>query len=320
VEQHNQAPAPQEAVPAQVPASTELPPNGAAPPADGVVDGQQQQQPPAEAAPQPNPEEEARARSRKEQRFSELSRRANEAEREAAYWRGIAEGKGVAQNGQTPAPQPQAQNPQANGPPDPANYAAGEFDPAYIRDLARHTVREERAAMEREEAERARQTAERAQFEEAKARFVSAYEATQAEAERATDPYYQDAFDAGARFLLQLGSQRELADAIAESDDPALAAAYFAKNREHWQEIASLRPYQRAVQIDRVVAHIARTVRGPATRPAAQAQPAPQPAPTQPNQPLQATPTISGRGSTPVFDPNQGTMDDYLRWRQSQAH
>lgn len=288
MEQNNQAPAP-EGAPAN-PVTTELPLEGAAPPADGVVDGQQQ---PAETAPQPNLEEEARARNRKEQRFSELSRRANEAEREAAYWRGIAEGK--AQNGAQPPQTAQpAPNALADGAPDPANYPAGEFDPSFIRDLARHTVREERAAMEREDAEKQSLAVRRERWQTA----VS-------EADEL-------GYDGGRSFLER--APVEIVDSVAACRSPALVAEYFSQYPDHYRDVARMDPAARAAEIGYIAADLARqmSARTPA-RPAPQAQ---APNAHQPNTPVMtATPTINGRGAMPSFNPETASMDDYARAR-----
>lgn len=300
MEQQTQSPV-AEGAPAAT-ATSELPPGGVAPPADGgVVDPSTQ---PAEAVPpQPTPEEEARARNRKEQRFSELSRRANDAEREAAYWRGIAEGKGLVQNGQPeprPAPQPA---PAANsGAPDPNDfdrYPLGAIDPQYVNDLTDWKL-------EQREAAKAKKAAEDRDFEIRRERWVSA----NVEADKLGFT--------GAREVLKVASQ-EIADAICATgpENGALLSEYFYQYPDHYERVAKLDSVSRAVQFGYIVADLRRQVAGQATPPAP-TPPAPPPAApaqsapaAQPNPTLQATPTVNGRTATPAFNPETASMADW---------
>jgi hypothetical protein len=83
------------------------------------------------------------------------------------------------------------------------------------------------------------------------------------------------------------------------------------------QQIYSLDPMSRALAIGRIDAQISANLRASAqaAKPAPQAAKAPaSSAQTQVTPPAQ----VNGRGASPSFDPNKGSMDDYVRWRSSQ--
>lgn len=89
-------------------------------------------------------------------RIDELTRNMREREREAEYWRGVAEGRIKPQA----EPQPEATDDRdPNAGPDPADYDYGESDPKYLVAVARHEARmefeeqREREAIEREVAD-----------------------------------------------------------------------------------------------------------------------------------------------------------------------
>lgn len=291
-----------EGAPAASPTS-ELQPGHAAPPADGGV--AQETQPVVEAQPQPDPEEEARARNRKEQRFSDLSRRANAAEREAAYWRGIAEER-VRQNGPQPPQQTHPQAAQPQGRPDPndtSRYPLGQFDERYIEDVADWKLDQREAARETERQRMELEAAEQRAFDEGR----KLYDATLAAAER-------DGFYGAADLLRSLGQNpnaRPVIDAINATHDPVNALRYLEAYPDELPGIARMTPMQRAARLGRIAEHVARRAN---TSPPPQSPPAPQPSPgSQPTNSLQATPTVNGRGAHPQFNPETAPVADFER-------
>ena len=265
---------------------TELHVEGAAPPHDGVA-GNEQQPEQVEQAQQPEQKP-----TRFDRRISDLLRENRQKAEEAAYWRGKAEARNAGIPQTPELAEPAKANPDAE--PDPTAYALGEFDPAYIRDLARHTVRQERLEADR-------QAQEAAAFEAGKQRFFAAYEAT-----------LEAGFEAGAEFLVDIARERDLADAIAEAEDPGVAAQYIALNPADWQRVSRMSPTQRAVQIDRITQTVRARLAQGSQQGRQNAPAAPQNnAPAQPTPALQATPTISGRGAGPAFNPETASLLEF---------
>lgn len=73
-------------------------------------------------------------------RIDELTRNMREREREAEYWRGVAEGRNKPETGNDAEGANAADE---DVMPDPADYDYGEADPKYLVDLALHTTRKE---------------------------------------------------------------------------------------------------------------------------------------------------------------------------------
>ena len=286
--------------------TSELQPGQAAPPADGgVVEPTQ----PAEVVPpSQTAEEELRARNRKEQRFSDLSRAKNEAEREAAYWRGIAEGKGLQNGAQPPQPAtPQAAQPQ--GRPDPndtSRYPLGQYDERFVEDLADWKYEQREAAKAKESEAKAREAEEQRAFEEGKRLYAEAVQAAE-----------QAGLERGADLLGALGrdpNARAIVDAITATHVPHGVAEYLAIYPDELRSVASMTPMQRAARLGRIAEHVSRVTTAP------KSPPPPPPAPAQPNNPaLQATPVIGGRGAMPAKDPNNMTMEEFAAWRRESA-
>lgn len=240
-------------------------------------------------------------RTRANKRFSDLSRERNAALEEAAYWRGVAETKAGGQ--QQPQPQPQPAPARADAPPDPSDltrYPSGEFDPQYMRDLARFEARDILRS-EREEA------AQREAFMEGKQRYEATLDAIDAE------NFDGEATGRASETLARIArADRVLCDTITSAQNPAWIAEHFTRNPADLQYAMGLSPVQRGVFIGRLDARFATYLSAqPATRPA----PAPQPAPANPQPAVTATPTVGGRSVAPPFDPNKGSMEDFIRWR-----
>lgn len=293
----------------QAPAAAELQP-GVGAPVDGAVDDNTAQPTNDDvAAQEAAAAEEARAqanRDRANRRFGDLTKERNAAAQEAAYWKGIAEER--ARSGAPPRPLEQlaAAPADANAPPNPADFAAGEFDPAFTRALARFEAKqilaEERTAQQQAQAQAEAQRAMQA----GETRWRTAIETATSEG-----------FEEGALVLDRLGrtpGMRDVVDSITETADPAYAAEYFARNPEELQAVIQMPPRQRdrylgAVEVQAAQWRKAQTARS--------AQPAPTPARTQ-NAPvqqpaMQATPTVNGRGATSVFNPETASLADFER-------
>lgn len=269
------APAPEKMAP-----TTELQ-QGA--PVDGGAGGEEViQHEQGQDASQPEP-------NRARYRFSQLSQERNAALQEAAYWRGLAEGKAAVPSAPA-APAAQA----AEGPPEAGNYPGGEFSPEYIRDLSRFEARmEARTALE---AERRAMQAEAA-FEEGRQRFLAVHQAVASAGD-----------DLALQFVEQIGHRpdgRALADSLAESEYAPLAAQYFARNPQDWRRIAQLPPTRRAVEIDRIGQTVQYRMQQQQAYAAAQAQQPSRPSPTQPAATPQA---LNGRGAAPALDPERASL------------
>lgn len=81
------------------------------------------------------------------ERIAEVTRKMHEREREAEYWRGVAEGRTKPNQEQGKEPAADAEDPDPA--PDPADYEYGEADPKFIIEVAKHTTRTEMAEARR---------------------------------------------------------------------------------------------------------------------------------------------------------------------------
>lgn len=311
----------------QAPVTTELP-NGAAPAGDGGVapaEPQTETPDPAQASQPSEGEGETPDHRKAKYRFSEMSKALREAERKAEYYRGLADASRMGQNAPPPAEQPVSQA-VADPEPDAASYAGKDFDPQYLRDVARWEGRQEARKLNEEtrkasETETARQVAERA-FEEGRTRFVAARE--EAEAIEDTHPQYAGMVSATLDNIARAeppGTPGRLVDVITKTENKAWVTAALATKQGLLQSIMALDPASRALAIGRIDAQISANLSAaPAPKPAAQPAPAPAngAAPSSQTPALQPPTQLNGKGSAAaIIDPNKASMDDYVRWRES---
>jgi hypothetical protein len=253
---------------------------------------------PAEADPQPDPseadpegdepegegedeageEEQPRKGKTAKERIDELTTARRQAERDAEYWRGVAEGRIKPQA----EPQPEATDDRdPNAGPDPAEYEYGESDPKYLVALARHEARQEfeeqrqREAIEREVTELEQGWKSRA--ETAKEKYADFDEKVIASADRGEWP---------CPLPLALGiMQSEVGDDI---------AYHLASNPDEAKRIAALPDLQMAREFGRLEARFMT----PAAQPQKKiATDAPEPAPSR------------TRGAGGKFAPDDDTTD-----------
>ena len=221
-----------------------------------------------------------------------LRARARDAEAEVAYWRGRAEA--VQQQPQQPtAPQPQAAPVDVSGmigpPPDPAKFAAGEYDPAYIKAGAIHDIKADAA---REHVARQQQAAAARDAATERA-FVDRLAAAEAD------------YPEIREHALTIGRHvpAPVADAfvasMATEDGGADVVRHFATNKAELSRLAGLSPVQVAVEFGRIAE---RAAHARATAPATSAPPPPK--------------IVSGRApSAPnLYDPNL-PVEEYARLR-----
>lgn len=296
-----------ETVAPQAPAS-ELQPQASTPVADGGAEGnagevqpQETQQPEGESQEQAN-----KKRERFDRRFSELSRAAREAEIRAARFEGELNALRNLQRPQEPTPQAPAK---PAGPPDPKSYPQGEFDPRYAADLAKHEIREEQRAEAQRIASEERQAAERAAtmqgFERLESTIDRAYEVAQGE----QGQYFENA----PRFLeyAKANLSRQTVDLITKSEYPVHVAEVLGRDAQRVHDLRAMSVADQAMFIGDLNAQIRARVKPaqPAAQPApAAAKPAPTPQPA-------AFPTAPAAGGVAPFDPNKGSMEDFVRWR-----
>lgn len=303
------APAAEPVAPSQ---ASELPPSAPAPadggaPQEGEGQAPVEQQQPAPA--QASEEETNKKRERFDKRFSDLSKAAREAEREAAYWRGVAEASRTnGQQQQTPAPQAPAK---PAGPPDPKDYPQGVYDPRYTVDLAKHELRVEQAQERDQQTAAEREAATHREMEEGRNRVESIIERAASVADENPDL-------ANAESVLRLafvpldrgGISRHTADLITTADNPLHVAEYFGRKPEDLRELRKLPAIEQAKYIGKLDAMIGANLRRAAAQPAPAAAPKPAPTPSP-----AAIPTAPVAGGVAPYDPNKGSMDDFVRWR-----
>lgn len=303
----------------EAPVTTELPNGAAAPVEDGGVATESQ---PAEEAQAPAPAETPDHR-KLNHRFSELSKKLRAAERDAEYNRGVADALMRGQNAQ-PVQEPTSQA-VADLEPDAQSYAGKDFDPQFLRDVARWEGRQEARKMTEEgrkvqAAETARQAEQRI-FEEGRNRFVAAREET--ELIEDAHPQYAgvvlSTLDSIAR-AEPPGTPGRLVDVITRADNKAWVIAALGSKEGLLQSIMAMDPASRAMAIGRLDAQISANLSAaPAPRPAAQAAPANGAVtPSSQNPAPQPTPQLNGKGTAAaIIDPNRASMDDYVRWRSA---
>lgn len=111
--------------------------------------------------------------NRYQERINELTAKAREAERAlAALQAAQQQTQNEAPKAATPVVQDDAPNPDAMNEDGSDKYPLGEFDPAYIRDMARHTLDREWAVRKEQEAQEAAQRQEAAAREALQAQWV----------------------------------------------------------------------------------------------------------------------------------------------------
>ena len=102
---------------------------------------------------------------------------AAEAQRQAEYYKGLAEGRSQQNGGGKPATEARVDPNPKPDPNDKAKYPLGADDPHYIKDLAKYEIKAEQAA---ENAKKAREDAARADFNERRDNYLRAVDAAKA--------------------------------------------------------------------------------------------------------------------------------------------
>lgn len=310
------------------PASTELPNGAAAAPPDGVAASAEPAAPEATPAEGEGTEQTAQPQqpSRKDMRFADLTKERNKAREEAAYWRGIAEAARMGQNAPKPPSSEAPPAAPADPEPDPAAFAGKEWDPAYLREVARWEGRQEaRRLAEETKQSQARETEAQAahrEFEEGRQRFIEARDIQAREIEEQF-PQYAGAVTETLDNIARMEPPRtpgRLIDIVTLAENPAWVAAALATKSGLLQQIAGLSPERRALAIGKIDAQISANLANAQTAPRPAPTPAPSAAaaPSNPNPAPTPPPTINGRGAVPSIDPNKANMDDYKRWREAQ--
>lgn len=110
--------------------------------------------------------------NRYQERINELTAKAREAERALAALQAAQQKQPEAPKAATPVVQDDAPNPDAKNEDGSDKYPLGEFDPAYIRDMARHTIDKEWKARKEQEAQEAAQRQEAEAREALQAQWV----------------------------------------------------------------------------------------------------------------------------------------------------
>lgn len=172
--------------------------------------------------------------------------------------------------------------------PDPAKFAAGEYDPEYIRAAARHDMR----------VDQARQIAAQrnVQAQQAQAQFGQKVASIMDKAVAA---------DPGLAATLQDPSfpiPPHVVRVLAETDMPDAVLAHLAKNREEAARIAKLSPVAVAREFGKIEARLSLAPAAP---------PAPTAAPPPPR------PVRANAGNRP--DPDRMSYAEYRAWRMSQG-
>lgn len=198
-----------------------------------------------------------------QERMNELTRQRYDAERrELETQRKLQELQNELTQLRNPKQEP-AQKVEVEAAPDPeaklengeAKYALGEFDPEYIRDLARHTIKQEQVAAEayRKEAEAAAATV-RAR-EESQAKFAEKLTAYEAE-----DPEIQNKIMSLDSAFSQIDQNygQYLIDIVRELDNSPAVLAYLADNPDTARKIVNSGAAQATIALGRLDGQVAK--------------------------------------------------------------
>lgn len=185
-------------------------------------------------------------------RIDEVTRARREAERERDYWRDEALRQ------QQAAPKPEAAKVANDDAPDPSAYESGEYDPEYIKAVAKHEARQEFRLQADEQARQQEAAALRATVNQK----VDAAKAKHSDFEEVVLRGKWDCSDT----MLQ---------AMLDSPETGDLAYHLATNPAEARRIAALSPIAQAREIGRLEAKLTQ----PASQPAKTVTSAPEPAP-----------------------------------------
>lgn len=291
----------QAATPAPESAS-ELQPGATAPADGGAGEEGAAEAELAEQQKQQDEERQKRNRERFDRRFSDLSRAKRDAELRAARLEGELEAL-------RRQPRPEPQQPQApeERAPNPRDYPKGEFDPRYVKDLAKHELRQElrqeQEAEAQKRAEAERQASEERTIAEGRQRFEGVLSEAQAMAdEHDWAQRAPEVLELAFVPVNQGGLPRYAVDAITSSDNPVHVAEVLGRDP---RRLDALRRADRDSAIrmigalDAQIALALKPAATPATKPSKpQATPAP-------------IPSTSGAGAAPSFNPEKASFSEF---------
>jgi len=146
-------------------------------------------------------------------------------------------------------------------PPDPAKFAAGEFDPEYIRAAAKHDIRVDQAQMAAEQ--------RKAQAQQAQVQFAQRVSSIMEQAMTAAPQIAATLQDPS------FPMPQHVVRALAEMDAPADVLAHLARNREEAARISKLSPPAAFKEIAKIEARMSATTAAPSAPTAAPPPPRP---------------------------------------------
>lgn len=217
------------------------------------------------AADEPGADQQGKTPAWAEKRFGELTAKQRAAEREAAYWRGQAEARNAPAQTQQQA-QPVALPPdlaqQVGAAPNPAEFPAGEFDPAYLKASVRHELRVEQAASVAQQ----RQATQQRQAAEVAGRLAQIIETGQRQYTN-----FDDAVNSIAALRMP-GLGDVVRAEIADCEKPAEVAYYLGTHPEEAAKLTQLRSPQ---AVARAMARIEARLDAPKPAPVPSSAPPP---------------------------------------------
>ena len=238
---------------------------------------------PVETSADENTEQQGSEPSKAVKELIAQRKRRQEAEKDAAYWKGVAESRNIQQQPSLSVAKPNDTLVEPNSD-DFENWA--DFEKArtrYTVDLAKHELRQEQL-----------QSQQRQQFQSK----VSTFE-QKLEKFAETDPSILD-----IREDKTLPVSRAMGDIIQESDMAPELLKYLDANRKEAQRIYGLSPLAAAKEMGRLEATLSST---PKPLPPKRVSQAPSP-----------IPTVTPSGSVKEFNPETATMEEYYARRMEQ--
>lgn len=225
-----------------------------------------------------------------QKRFSNLTARTRKAEEEAAYYRGLAEGRTRGEGGgEPPTPKVKSGPP---SPPDPSDYEHGIYDPRYIDDHDQYIL----DAAEFRSEEKRKVNRERERASEVHDKFMLRMK----EAEK-DDPSVGDMFKDPTFFPHNRPEAGSIISVIKESEVAPQILSHLYSNRDELDSLYRMSPLAAAREIGRLESKFMATPKTP-TKKVSQA-----PKPVS---------TVGGGGNSAVIeDEDKMSTDDFMRKR-----
>ncbi len=242
--------------------------------------------PPAEKPPEGKGAEPSKA----EKRIQKLVKEREDAKSRAAYWQGVAQGRGKTDEGTPPAPAATPAGPPS--PPNPADYEGGIYDLKYIDDHDQYVI--DTAAYRVEK--RSREIAESEKAATVHTQFVNRMRAAAVD-----DPSVMDMMDDPSFFPHNIPAAGPIVALIKESELAPDILRHLYNDRGRLESLYRMNPLAAAREIGKIEAELAKSTKQPVRK----VSQAPEP-----------VKTVGGKGASAVIeDEDQLSTAEFMQRR-----